>query len=192
MCFSSFDLPVELSTVDLLSIFLMCERRRGTRSPWYSYLDILPPKHFTPIHWTDSTLSLLPSDVKLEALRQSSLVSDRFSQLCGLFHRIEPLFGGQLFGAFSLDEYRWAWTTVNTRCLHMPGSRCSVTDQTSSGIVLAPFLDFFNHSPSVEVSYLCLIFDIGIVLYFFLNMNLYSRWMPKSGELETQRARTMR
>ena len=55
--------------------------------------------------------------------------------------------------AVSYDLYMWAWYTVNTRAVYMKQPPIpQLCAQLPDNMVLAPVLDFLNHSPSVEVS----------------------------------------
>ena len=144
----------KLSTIDLLTVFVMCERRRGHLSPWQLYIDSLPTHHTLPVFWADSALSSLPFDVHREAVRSTGKLTDSFHRLTSLFNAISVAFPELFEYPFTLIEYQWAVTCVNTRCIHLAGNKH--TDGSSSDdIALAPFLDMFNHSPDVQVSVLC-------------------------------------
>ena len=60
---------------------------------------------------------------------------------------------------FNLDEFAWAWFTVNTRAVYFENSKEKHTTQPyketfgddNENLALAPFLDMFNHSSKASV-----------------------------------------
>jgi len=139
-----------LSTIQVLSVFVICERRRGCLSPWKVYIDSLPTQHTVPLFWTDAILSLLPTDVRRAASQSATELSDSYHRLIGLFDAISAAFPGMFADPFTIVEYQWASTCVNTRCIHLAGNKHSDT-ASDDDIALAPLLDMFNHSPDVQV-----------------------------------------
>ena len=63
-----------------------------------------------------------------------------------------PKFKGCSPQAVTPDLYRWAWSSVNTRCVYMQQT-CNpwIRNPEQDRMALAPFLDLLNHSAQVQV-----------------------------------------
>ncbi len=119
----------DLSTQELLSLFLLREKAKGIESFWTPYLDTLPSSYTTPFFCLDREVDCLPSYLKekVEQIRESF---ERSFQRARMFDTF-----------FSKAEFAWAWFTVNTRAVYF-----------ESSMALVPFLDMFNHSSDASVS----------------------------------------
>lgn len=140
----------QLSSYDILSTFLMYERQRSVQSPWYSYISMLPQTYSTPVYWSSEALLSLPADILEEARLLLKKVAKNFRRLQDLFNHVETTLAESV-GAFSLSSFKWAWTSVSTRCVYMRPSNFAVGSTQDNCIALAPLLDLLNHSPNVEV-----------------------------------------
>ena len=141
----------QLSSYDILSIFLMYERHCGVQSPWYAYINMLPQAYSTPSYWSPEALSLLPADISQDARLLMNKLEKTFSCLQDLFRHVEATLAESVVGAFTLNSFKWAWTSVNTRCVYMRPHDFMGTKMEDDCIALAPLLDLLNHSPSVQV-----------------------------------------
>jgi len=74
-----------------------------------------------------------------------------FSCLQDLFQHIEATLAENVGGAFTLNSFKWAWTSVSTRCVYMCPSNVTSSRMADDCIGLAPLLDLLNHSPNVQV-----------------------------------------
>jgi len=141
----------QLSSHDILSTFLMYEHHHGMKSPWHAYIDTLPQNYSTPVYWSAEVLSSLPSDISEDARLLVDKITKNFSRLQDLFSHIETMLGDGLDGAFTFSRYKWAWTSVSTRCVYMRPPAFVDGSSDDNCIALAPLLDLLNHSSDVQV-----------------------------------------
>jgi len=153
-CVHSYRLFQQLSSYDILSTFLMYERHCGVHSPWHPYINMLPASYSTPVYWSPETMSSLLADICQDARLMMNKMTKDFTRLQDLFRHVEATLGANVVGAFTLNSYRWSWTSVCTRCVYM-NSSYDVDNSCGSGnncIALAPLLDLLNHSANVQVT----------------------------------------
>jgi len=151
-CAYSYRSFQQLSSYDILSTFLMYERHRGVQSPWHAYINMLPRTYSTPAYWSTEVLSSLPTDVCQDAGLLVNKMAKNFTRLQDLFCHIETLLGESVVGAFTFCSYKWAWTSVSTRCVYMHPADFTRSSSEDDCIALAPLLDLLNHSPDVQVN----------------------------------------
>ena len=77
-------------------------------------------------------------------------MAKHFRRLQDLFRHIEATRQGAV-GAFTLSSFKWAWTSVSTRCVYMRPSDFTAGGSEDNCIALAPLLDLLNHSANVQV-----------------------------------------
>lgn len=132
----------------------MFERAQGKSSEWYPYISSLPQEYSIPVYFCDHLLSRLPQPIYKSAKTQQDNVKTSYSNLKPVFIELEtahPAFRDIL----NFQLYKWAWSSVNTRCIFMecldscPGSHCTYH------LALAPFLDLLNHNVDIQVNILC-------------------------------------
>ena len=90
--------------------------------------------------------------MKSRTLEQKNKVDKSFSKISLLVNKSNEM-------NFKLDEYAWAWFTVNTRAVYFKDSNyqkypntCQVDlGDDHENLALAPFLDLFNHSSKADV-----------------------------------------
>ncbi|XP_054654786.1 SET domain-containing protein 4 isoform X2 [Dunckerocampus dactyliophorus] len=134
----------------VLCVFLVCERHRGEYSDWFPYMDILPATYSCPAYFSDDVMALLPSGVQRRALEQREAVRELHSSNQDLFQTLQPLLSHPAADVLTYEALRWAWCSVNTRSVFMP----QPSNEFLHGqdvYALAPFLDFLNHQPDVQV-----------------------------------------
>lgn len=129
----------------------MYERHCGMHSPWYAYINTLPQTYSTPLYWSPEALSLLPPDIFQDARLLMNKLAKTFSRLQDLFQHIEATLAESVGAAFTLNSFKWAWTSVSTRCVYMRTSNVTSPRTEDDCIALAPLLDLLNHSPNVQV-----------------------------------------
>ena len=58
----------------------------------------------------------------------------------------------ELFDVMNYNNYVWAWSAVNTRCVYMkqPASEY-ISQEEENHYALAPYLDLLNHSSDAQV-----------------------------------------
>jgi len=150
-CVHSYGSFQYLSSYDILSTFLMYEQHRGVQSAWHAYISTLPQTYSTPAYWTEEVLSSLPTDVSQDAGLLMSKMEKNFTRLQDLFRHVEVVLGDSVAGAFTLSSFKWAWTSVSTRCVYMRPANFTRGSSEDNCIALAPLLDLLNHSPHVQV-----------------------------------------
>lgn len=140
-----------LSPLLALCTFLVSEKHVGDRSPWKSYLDILPKSYTCPVCWEPEVVDLLPNPLKAKVEEQRVRVQDLFTSSRGFFCALQPLFVESVDSIFSYPAFLWAWCTVNTRAVYLRSRRQDGLSAEPDTCALAPYLDLLNHSPHVQV-----------------------------------------
>ncbi len=139
------------SAQQVMSIFLACEKQRGSLSPWAAYINVLPESYTNAAYWTEHEVHLLPCHLQPKAQDQIKDVERSYMELNELICQIEHTWPA-LRGAVTFDMYRWAWSTINTRSVYIKQQRSQFLSEELDHYALAPFLDLLNHSSHVKVS----------------------------------------
>ncbi|XP_031957043.1 SET domain-containing protein 4 isoform X2 [Corvus moneduloides] len=63
----------------------------------------------------------------------------------------DPLFAENTGTIFNYSALEWAWCTINTRTIYMKHPHRECFSLEPDVYALAPYLDFLNHSPNVQV-----------------------------------------
>ena len=163
-------LPRVSDNLQILCVFLICERHRGKASFWWPYVNTLPTSYTIPSYWTSAELHLLPHPSRESALRQIRDMKDSYDSASPLFRAVEKEWT-EFEDIFTFEAYRWAWSTVNTRAVFMPHDLTTLESGDPHGnpakcLALAPLLDLLNHSSHVEVSKSCCQYSLD---YFVTN-----------------------
>lgn len=141
----------KLSTMELISIFLMCEKCKGLSSYWYPYIRSLPEEYVLPAAFPLEVLNHIPITISLMIRNQIDLLKKYFEKLKKVLQILENHFE-EFFGLLTFDNFQWAWLSVNTRCIYMKCTNMSNNLHGSkNNLALAPVLDLLNHSPHVQV-----------------------------------------
>ncbi|KAM9726717.1 SET domain-containing protein 4 [Menidia menidia] len=139
-----------LSPLLVLCVFLVCERHRGGASPWFPYIDLLPPAYTCPAYFCHQVTAALPKGVRQRAEDQREAVRALHSSNREFFRSLQPVLDQPAEDVLTYEALRWAWCSVNTRSVFItrpPSNFLSGTDNYA----LAPFLDLLNHRPDVQV-----------------------------------------
>ncbi|XP_076307848.1 SET domain-containing protein 4 [Tachypleus tridentatus] len=137
----------ELTPEETLSVFVMCEKARGQKSPWLPYIDIIPEIYSTPVYFNQEAIKELPHSLQENVQIQMCCLQKSYQKLKGLLLQIENCFP-DMKGHLTFKDYKWAWFTVNTRCVYL---RAADKAANEGNFALAPFLDLLNHSSHVQV-----------------------------------------
>lgn len=136
-----------LSAQELLSLWLVSERNKGSASSYFPYIQSLPSEYTVPYFCKTAEISSLPEYLRSLVENQIQTVSNGFNKVVQFKNDVETL------SELDLDKFAWAWFTVNTRGVFYD-ERTSVNNSfrsSSENIALAPYLDLFNHNPHVSV-----------------------------------------
>nr|XP_016933763.1 SET domain-containing protein 4 [Drosophila suzukii]XP_016933764.1 SET domain-containing protein 4 [Drosophila suzukii] len=124
-----------------------------------SYLDTIPTSYSTPYFCSIPELQCLP-----ESLLERTVAQNR--QIRGYFEIIKSLVlncdcCGKSYGQeiWTLAQFKWAYFTVNTRSVYLSSrflkkqsSHFQALISGDTNLAMAPFLDLFNHSDSVQTT----------------------------------------
>lgn len=129
----------------------MFQKSLGDSSDWGPYITSLPQTYSIPAFYGSCCLNAMPQLMYEQSLKQVKAVEESFIELIPLLKSMEEELPS-LHGFLCQDLYKWAWCTVNTRCVYMECSRSDCVGRTCSfHLALAPFLDLLNHSTKVQV-----------------------------------------
>ncbi|ODV85205.1 hypothetical protein CANARDRAFT_176169 [[Candida] arabinofermentans NRRL YB-2248] len=151
------DQVLNLSSFQLVSLYLVLEKKRGDASYWKPFIDVLPEVDelkAIPFTWKvkdpeNSFYSLLAPSV----LKRSNEQYDKFNKD---YNVVCDLTGSDPDNdIITKPDFLWAWLCCNTRCLYMTlPSKLNKT--VEDNFTLVPFVDFINHnlddSCSVDIS----------------------------------------
>ncbi|KAH8395123.1 hypothetical protein KR215_010851 [Drosophila sulfurigaster] len=159
-----FDKDARISFQALVACYLMYQQHlheTSQQSTLGAYLDTLPRSYTMPYFCAMSELQCLP-----EALLERTVGQNR--QIREYYQIIKTLVGtqnceccGQLYcqDIWTLAEYKRAYFAVNSRSVYLnprqlKPARCHFQSLLSgdTNMALAPFLDLFNHSDSVQTT----------------------------------------
>eukprot|EP00842_Homolaphlyctis_polyrhiza_P004325 jgi/Hompol1/4894/HPOL_001037-RA len=144
---------------------------------WSPYLDVLPQSFDSvPYFMPPSLQSLLPQDIKAELFalvlhtyshtrtptyphciglpdkvsKQASQIDNDYSACTAALASARP----HTLHSLPRDLFSWAWFVVNTRCisLNATSTQSSHSNNTPQKLVLAPFLDCLNHTPTARIT----------------------------------------
>jgi len=137
-----------LTAQELLSLWLVSEKNKGTSSSYFPYLQSLPTSYTVPYFCSPSERSSLPDYLSQLTENQIQTVNNAFNKVIKLKNDIATL------SKLDIASFSWAWFTVNTRAVfHQQKDQDLVSQSSNSSecIALAPYLDLFNHHPDVSV-----------------------------------------
>ncbi|NXA12008.1 SETD4 protein, partial [Sapayoa aenigma] len=140
-----------VSPLVALCTFLMAERHAGERSPWKTYLDVLPKTSTCPVCWEQDVVNVLPEPLRRKAQEQRTKIQELFTSSQAFFSSLQPLFAEDTGIIFDYSALEWAWCTVNTRTIYMKHPQRECFSLEPDVYALAPYLDLLNHSPDVQV-----------------------------------------
>ena len=144
----TFRHPKHLDPVQCLCIFLVVERHLGTSSDWFPYLQVVPVSYTNAAYWTDQQLSLLPPWVQPQAQEHIRNLTKSFESIQSFLSKLPKA----LRCAVTFEQYRWAWSTVNTRAVYWLRPTSSYLKTTKKDcLALPPVLDLLNHSCEANI-----------------------------------------
>jgi hypothetical protein len=135
---------LELTSFQIISLYLVLEKQRGDKSWWKPFIDSLPSiDDFTssPFIWKvskkEELLELLPKSAR-----------DHANEMYGKFQEdlrvvSELLETHNVSKYLNIDAFLLAWMCINSRCLYM---KIPESKNNEGNFTMAPYVDFLNHS----------------------------------------------
>ncbi|XP_069953870.1 SET domain-containing protein 4 [Cherax quadricarinatus] len=141
--------PQKFRAMEILTFFLLYHKYLGNNSEWKPYLDSLPNEYTVPAYSSLEEISLFPELLKSRIFEQVEDVDQCYASIKTLVllnskHK-------QLFSSLCVDDVKWGWFTVNTRCVYLKEDNPApfILDDVYA---LVPFLDLLNHSCNSQVT----------------------------------------
>ena len=135
-----------------LCVFLVCERCRGSSSPWHPYLLTLPYTYTVPVYWPSDLVERLPVAIKQHVLDQRKTVHKLYNKCQKIFNDVGQFCDELKDNDISIQDFIWAWGTVNTRCVYwLQKPDPDLEPDGEDHYALVPFLDMLNHSHQAQV-----------------------------------------
>lgn len=128
---------------DVLSLFLLYEKTKGLNSTWFAYLESLPTAYSVLSYLEENEIIMLPNFLQ-------KIYADFQVKLLCCLHALNEIWqnllkSGKVRKKLTFCDIKWAWFTVNTRCVYMEEADIHFL-LDKNGSVLAPYLDLLNHS----------------------------------------------
>lgn len=140
---------------EVLAIFLVWEKHLREKSKWRPYINTLPSDYSIPLFCSQEELAILPTFISELVQKQTLKCKNAFDAIRRILNdKICSHCEKKLRDVFTYEEYKWAWSSVNTRCVYVDIKNSSKHDlrlKDKANIALAPFLDMFNHSNNAKV-----------------------------------------
>ncbi|XP_023175991.2 SET domain-containing protein 4 [Drosophila hydei] len=159
-----FDKDARISFQALVACYLLYQGHlyeSTNDSPWSAYLDTLPSSYTTPYFCAINELQCLPEALLERTVAQNRQIREYYQLLKALVGEQHCKCCGQRYceDIWTLAAYKRAYFTVNTRSVYIDARQLKQTKSHfqllingSSNLALAPFLDLFNHSDSVQTT----------------------------------------
>ncbi|KAG3107336.1 hypothetical protein PI124_g13339 [Phytophthora idaei] len=156
---------------DQLAITLLYEKFvQGSKSKWAKHIELLPQTYHNALYFEQEEIKALEgSNLFFIAQQMEEKVASDYARLkesvlLELFENITEGITVDLFDDFfSLDNYKWALSTIWSRFVSLRLDEAPVTAATSndSGVPVAkqsfkamvPVFDMLNHDPEAEMSH---------------------------------------
>lgn len=134
-----------LSSFQIMALFLVLEKSRGTDSWWDPFIKMLPPIDdflTSPFIWKiqgkDDLVSHLPRSTRKHATEMAKKFNNDYTTVRKLLEKHNAP-----DSLVDHDEFLLNWMCINSRCLYMEmPQKKSIADN----FTMAPYVDFINHS----------------------------------------------
>ncbi|GME72805.1 unnamed protein product [[Candida] boidinii] len=144
---------LSLNSFQLISMYIILEKRRATDSFWKPFIDVLPvleELRNIPFTWIinksqteDEIFQLLPPDIKTHSIEQLQKFEQDYKGVSNLIDK-HSQYNTKDALYISKDEFLWAWLCCNSRCLYMELPK-KLKKTVEDNFTLVPFVDFINH-----------------------------------------------
>ncbi|CAH1779803.1 unnamed protein product [Owenia fusiformis] len=145
---------MKLKPIQVLVLFLVVERYKGSASQWQHYVDVLPKEYTTPLYFNHDEINSLNDPIKHQATELIDNVAELFKSTQYSIKHLDYKIGTvSLDDILTYDIFKWAWCAVNTRSVYIDHINSDWLDTTTekNHFALAPYLDLINHTNSAKV-----------------------------------------
>ncbi|KAH8342527.1 hypothetical protein KR059_011609, partial [Drosophila kikkawai] len=159
-----FDKDARISFQALIACYIMYQKHLqvcSNSSEYAAYLDTLPKSYSTPYFCSIPELQCLPEALLERTVAQNRQIKDYYGIIKSLVGSLSCQSCGQSYchDIWTLADYRLAYFAVNTRSVYLSARFLKKQSSHFQGLLsgdtnlaLAPFLDLFNHSDSVQTT----------------------------------------
>ncbi|XP_066296095.1 SET domain-containing protein 4-like [Branchiostoma lanceolatum] len=150
MNLKKWSITSRFTCAQVLSLFLLLEKNKGTASFWHPYIRSLPNTFTTPVYFTETELDALSPSLQDKA-------RDLKKELLHAYNDLEPFVASslpELDSKFTFDAFRWAWSVLKTRTLYQEDCKSPyLSNKEPQTSTLVSMLDLINHSPSAKARF---------------------------------------
>ncbi|XP_039293720.1 SET domain-containing protein 4 [Nilaparvata lugens] len=144
------------SAQQVISAFLMWQKHEGEKAFWCSYITSLPSSSSSPVNLHEEELQLLPEFLARPIRAAKENILDLHLDLINSLDDSDVCDNCNVpfTEIFSLDNFMWAWSMVNSRAVYISPERHSehlINLSDENTLAMAPYLDMFNHSCNAKV-----------------------------------------
>ena len=136
----------------MLALFLIVERNRGTHSKWHPYIMCLPTEDTLPHYFCHEELNALPPHVSLVAQRmvqRSRHAHEKVLKFCAAHWEDADRWA-------TWDNFCWAWCSISSRSVFLEAEEATkpfldLDTEEENNMALCPYLDLLNHTSTARV-----------------------------------------
>lgn len=132
---------IKFTRQQLLSLFLLQEKNKGSNSFWHPYISVLPKTLETFGHFSPREMTLFPPRLQIA-------VQSRMADMRQAYMEVRNFWSGE---EIEYSEFLWAWFCVNSRSVFYRSAGSEFVREDGNHLALAPYLDLLNHSVGAKV-----------------------------------------
>lgn len=134
---------VKFTRQQLLSLFLLQEKNKGSNSFWHPYISVLPKTLETFGHFSPREMTLFPPRLQIAVQSKMADMKQAYMEVIR-----SDLWSGE---EIEYSEFLWAWFCVNSRSVFYRSAGSEFVREDGNHLALAPYLDLLNHSVGAKV-----------------------------------------
>lgn len=139
---------LKLSSMQLVSWYLLMAKQRKDGSFWKPFLNVLPTEDElkgVPLSWVFDNqgkeyIKILPEETKRYLQKQYQKFKKDYKSICNF------VTSQKYIGEIEIKDYLWAWLACNTRCIYMKLPKFLKQENSKQNFTLVPYVDFLNHT----------------------------------------------
>lgn len=136
----------------LLTLFLLVERKKGKKSDWGPFVSSLPLAYSLPHYFSSDELKLLPQEVSIAAektVQRALSAHTEVLDFCSAHWTDADQWA-------SWENFRWAWCSVSSRAVFLEPEAdtrgyLDLSHKEENSLALCPYLDLLNHTTTARV-----------------------------------------